>query len=86
MPTNCLNVFDHFINLVLEGLRKSFVFLCIGYLNNKEATSQTFQEDGWVRTGDLGYYNENYEVFVVDRIKELIKYKGFQVQFQFCFC
>ena len=36
-------------------------------------------EDGWLRTGDLGYYDNDNNIFVVDRLKELIKYKGFQV-------
>ena len=41
-------------------------------------TAETFQ-DGWVRTGDEVYFNERKEIFVVDRIKELIKVRGFQV-------
>ena len=35
--------------------------------------------DGWVRSGDLGYYDEDLDFFVIDRLKELIKVKGFQV-------
>ncbi|KAI0672316.1 amp dependent CoA ligase [Trametes maxima] len=52
--------------------------MALGYMNNPEATSETFQ-DGWVVTGDEVYFNERKEIFVVDRIKELIKVRGFQV-------
>ncbi|CCM00619.1 uncharacterized protein FIBRA_02655 [Fibroporia radiculosa] len=48
------------------------------YLNNEQATSETFV-DGWVYTGDEVIINEQAEVFVVDRIKELMKVKGYQV-------
>lgn len=34
---------------------------------------------GWLHSGDLAYYNENGEVFIVDRLKEIIKYKGYQI-------
>ncbi|WP_346768321.1 AMP-binding protein [Streptomyces sp. R301] len=50
-----------------------------GYLRAPEATGQVLEPDGFLRTGDLGYMDENGELFVVDRIKELIKYKGQQV-------
>lgn len=42
------------------------------------STEETFL-DGWIRTGDEVYFNERKEIFVVDRIKELIKVRGFQV-------
>lgn len=51
-----------------------------GYLNNPEATAKTIDHEGWVHTGDAGHYDEDGYVYIVDRIKELIKYKGFQVQ------
>ncbi|CAK9317632.1 unnamed protein product [Citrullus colocynthis] len=50
-----------------------------GYFGNTEATTSTLDSEGWLRTGDLCYIDEDGFIFVVDRLKELIKYKGYQV-------
>jgi acyl-CoA synthetase (AMP-forming)/AMP-acid ligase II len=50
-----------------------------GYLNNDEATAETLVEDGWLRTGDIARIDPEGFTFIVDRLKELIKYKGYQV-------
>ena len=50
-----------------------------GYFNNEDATRETISEDGWLYTGDIVRMNEDGCVWILDRKKELIKYKGFQV-------
>ena len=50
-----------------------------GYLNNAEATAHTLDADGWLHTGDVAVVDEDGDYTVVDRVKELIKYKGYQV-------
>jgi len=50
-----------------------------GYLNNVEATRNTIDEDGWLHTGDVAEVDDDGHFYIVDRVKELIKYKGFQV-------
>ncbi|KAL1812654.1 hypothetical protein ACET3Z_022719 [Daucus carota] len=50
-----------------------------GYLNDPESTKTTIDEEGWLHTGDIGFIDEDDELFIVDRLKEIIKYKGFQV-------
>lgn len=51
-----------------------------GYYKNESETSLTIDTDGWLHTGDIGYIDDDGDIFLVDRIKELIKYKGFQVK------
>ncbi|RMZ82332.1 hypothetical protein DV738_g1761, partial [Chaetothyriales sp. CBS 135597] len=50
-----------------------------GYLKNEAATREAISEDGFFKTGDVGFQDENHNFYITDRVKELIKYKGFQV-------
>nr|CAD7396898.1 unnamed protein product [Timema poppensis] len=50
-----------------------------GYLDNIEATNDVIDQDNWLRTGDLACYDENNLFYIKDRLKELIKVKGYQV-------
>jgi acyl-CoA synthetase (AMP-forming)/AMP-acid ligase II len=50
-----------------------------GYLNNAEATRNSIDAEGFFHTGDIGHIDNHDRYFIVDRLKELIKYKGFQV-------
>lgn len=51
----------------------------MGYFNDTDKTEETISDGGWLRTGDLAYYDEDGYIFITDRIKELMKVRGFQV-------
>jgi acyl-CoA synthetase (AMP-forming)/AMP-acid ligase II len=50
-----------------------------GYLNRADDTLAVLDTDGWFHTGDIGHVDEDGHFYIVDRLKELIKYKGMQV-------
>ncbi len=51
----------------------------MGYYNDPVNTANCLSTDGWLKTGDIAYYDENGFFYITDRIKELIKVRGFQV-------
>jgi 4-coumarate--CoA ligase len=53
--------------------------IMVGYLHNDDATREVLDADGWLRTGDIATVSAEGYVRVIDRLKELIKYKGYQV-------
>ncbi|KIW35702.1 uncharacterized protein PV07_02386 [Cladophialophora immunda] len=53
--------------------------VALGYFENQEATRDTFDDAGWLRTGDIAHFDENSYFRIVDRRKELIKVNAFQV-------
>lgn len=51
----------------------------LGYANNPEASKNAFDSNGWLKSGDLGFFTEDGEIFLVDRKKDMIKYLNYQV-------
>ncbi|KAF5729457.1 4-coumarate--CoA ligase-like 7 [Tripterygium wilfordii] len=84
MPSFCAKVVDVETGLALPPCREGELWIksptiMKGYLGNKEATMATLDSDGWLKTGDLCCFDEDGFLYIVDRIKELIKHNGYQV-------
>lgn len=54
-------------------------FIMIGYIDNSEATRDVIDPQGWLHTGDVGYFDEDNFLFLTDRLKDVIKFEGYQV-------
>ncbi|XP_025158095.1 4-coumarate--CoA ligase 2-like [Harpegnathos saltator] len=54
-------------------------YMMNGYYNNPEATKRALDSDGWLHTGDLGYYDNDGEIFLVDRMSEFINYRAIKI-------
>uniref|UniRef100_A0A0E0CBN9 4-coumarate--CoA ligase n=1 Tax=Oryza meridionalis TaxID=40149 RepID=A0A0E0CBN9_9ORYZ len=65
--------------IVMKGKFSCERSLISRYVGDDEATAATVDSEGWLKTGDLCYFNEDGFLYIVDRLKELIKYKGYQV-------
>ncbi|XP_059657733.1 4-coumarate--CoA ligase-like 9 isoform X2 [Cornus florida] len=85
LASNCqAKIVDPTTAIALHPLKTGELWLrgpCImkGYVDDEAATAAALDSEGWLRTGDLCYFDHEGFLFFVDRIKELIKYKGYQV-------
>ena len=56
-----------------------------GYLNNRDATDHVIDHEGWIHTGDVGFYDDDEHFYIVDKLKDVIKFRGHQVGFSVLF-
>lgn len=76
-----LVVFRQLLPLIEISNKVTLIYICLclikGYFRNEE---EIITSEGWLKTGDLCYIDDDGFLFIVDRLKELIKYKGYQVK------
>ncbi|KAE8686217.1 4-coumarate--CoA ligase-like 5 [Hibiscus syriacus] len=65
--------------IVMKGITLFYFTLILWYVGDEKATAETLDSEGWLRTGDICYFNSEGFLYIVDRLKELIKYKAYQV-------
>lgn len=91
LPGFCAKIVDVETGKALPPYKQGEVWLKSGtvmkeYLGNVEATTATFDSDRWLKTGDLCYFDDKGFLYIVDRIKELIKHNGYQVDYYTTTC
>ncbi|KAH7537059.1 hypothetical protein FEM48_Zijuj03G0052000 [Ziziphus jujuba var. spinosa] len=84
LPTMCGKIVDPETGKPLPPYKEGELWVKSGtnmkeYLGKEEATAETIDPEGWLKTGDLCYFDENGYLYIVDRIKELIKHNGYQI-------
>lgn len=55
------------------------IYTLLGYYGNQQATNEIFDDEGFLKTGDMGHFDADGDLYLIDRKKELLKYCGFQI-------